>query len=584
MSRRLVDRLRTRRHDERGVIAVLFALLLIVLLGLAAVLVDSSQARASRRDAQSISDLAALAGGKSLSNGAPYQACVDAITYLNSNARDMSPKITASSFCGGAAPNTIPTTRCATPGTQAKPTQTVGRYTVTVTYPVLDSDIVDSHYNGAIGANDGVPCERLGVKVLINNGTTFGKVLGTTSVSASRLAVVRAEKKGVKSTPSLWLLDPTGCDLTITGGSTVNVGTSTTKGLITVDSNAANCTSSNDFTINANNNSYIRALGGGSIDLFALPTSATTCSGHACEAGDVSGGNISPQPTSSGERATRAPVDWKYNCKATYPNFAGLGVAGCDDVATTPPYVDNLRTAITGTVAGVGTNPGGYQTWSPTRSCTGQPTGTFDGNWWVNCPSFKVGNGTTLTFNGNVVFDGNVDVQGVLNVNTSNTSTFPGTCLPSGGVVTPCKGESSSDAAFVWMRNGTYNSNAGGVTNFNHVTFFQQAGTFTGNGNATYNWTAPTVGPFKGLSLWSENQGTQAQYTLNGGGGLNLSGVFFTPSAAPFNLSGSGTLANPLAAQFISYRLNISGGGTLSLIPDPDNQVNQPAKAGVLIR
>ena len=208
---------------------------------------------------------------------------------------------------------------------------------------------------------------------------------------------------------------------------------------------------------------------------------------------------------------------------------------------------------------------------------------TVSGNWWVDCPSeFKVRNSAAVTFNGNVVFDGNVTVQGELKINPGNgSSTLPSACTPAGGVVIPCISSSSQEAAIVWMRNGTFDTNANGKTTFQHVSFFMQSGTFGGNGGTALSWTAPTAGPFKGLSLWAETPGA---YTLNGGGGLNLSGVFFTPAATPFTVSGGGDANNPLAAQFIAYDLVITGGGTLFLVPDPDNQVSVPAKAGILIR
>jgi hypothetical protein len=80
--------------------------------------------------------------------------------------------------------------------------------------------------------------------------------------------------------------------------------------------------------------------------------------------------------------------------------------------------------------------------------------------------------------------------------------------------------------------------------------------------------------------LWSE--GASDKFQLNGGGTLNMSGVFFTPEADSFKLSGGGGFSQ-LVAQFISYRLDVSGGGILTMVPG-DNFVTIPPKAGVLIR
>jgi Flp pilus assembly protein TadG len=60
---------RCRRDDERGVIAVMFALLLVVMLGIMALVVDLGNARQERRAAQAGADSAALAGGEAIESG-----------------------------------------------------------------------------------------------------------------------------------------------------------------------------------------------------------------------------------------------------------------------------------------------------------------------------------------------------------------------------------------------------------------------------------------------------------------------------------------------------------------------------------
>jgi hypothetical protein len=283
-----------------------------------------------------------------------------------------------------------------------------------------------------------------------------------------------------------------------------------------------------------------------------------------------------PQPQGSTERATRAPVDWRYNCKTSYPSYHGLAIQSCPD--TTPKYIDNLRTAV-GTSGNP--SPSSFQRWSLSHSCNPSGTISVAGDWWVDCPGgLSVGNGTTLTFrDGNVVMDSGLTMTGgVFNVNTGNaTPNLPNTCLPP-NVTTPCINESSANASFVYVRSGNWDI-TGGVLNLDHVAVYQSSG-YLKVASATPNWTAPTEGPLAQLSLWSEKSSNKFQ--INGGAGMSLSGVFFTPEADPLSLSGSGDWGQ-LSAQFISYRVSVSGGGTLTMAPN-ESMISLPPTSNALIR
>jgi len=100
-------------------------------------------------------------------------------------------------------------------------------------------------------------------------------------------------------------------------------------------------------------------------------------------------------------------------------------------------------------------------------------------------------------------------------------------------------------------------------------------------------WTAPTEGPFDVLAYWSDMPATasnaqRSSFTITGGSGANLTGVFFTPEATPFKLAGGGNWGQ-LNAQFISYQLTVTGGGVLSVNPTPGS-VYPPSVIGTLIR
>jgi hypothetical protein len=136
------------------------------------------------------------------------------------------------------------------------------------------------------------------------------------------------------------------------------------------------------------------------------------------------------------------------------------------------------------------------------------------------------------------------------------------------------------NASLVYLRNGDMNF-TGGVFTAKHVTVYQAGGVVKVTGGAPPTWLASTEGPFAQLGLWSEQSSNK--YQINGGAGVLLSGVFFTPEAAPFSLSGGGDWGQQ-NAQFISYRFSVSGGGTLTMAPNANNFIEPPAHAGTLIR
>ncbi|MGH9003199.1 MAG: pilus assembly protein TadG-related protein, partial [Acidimicrobiia bacterium] len=77
MKRALTSRTRQAAGDETGAVLVLFSLLMVVMLGVAALLVDFGLQRVSAHEAQSVADLASLGAGVDLSNGSPAAACQD---------------------------------------------------------------------------------------------------------------------------------------------------------------------------------------------------------------------------------------------------------------------------------------------------------------------------------------------------------------------------------------------------------------------------------------------------------------------------------------------------------------------------
>ncbi len=585
-----------RRRDERGAIAVITAIMLTVMVGCTALLVDLGQLRASSRSQMLIADFAALAAGTKLSAGDPRGACQDAITYLNTNDARITSPINATTFCAPIANS------CSGSTTQAAPSTTVGDVVVSVHYPVPASEIQDPYWTG-VGLNDGTQCQRLRVVVRTTDRSMFARIFGVSSSTTSRSATV-TPSSSTGPPPALWLLDPTGCvSLKVDGGSVVTVGTSTVKGIITIDSDGTACTGSSTTVSASGAGTLLKASGPpsglatGEVHLNALASGATSCVLPACDPADVLAGRLSPLPV-HGARATRSYVDWKYNCKASYPAFHGLTIGGCPYTAanggTSYAYIDNLIAAAgANNVPGTGT----WTTVGPGTECNPSASITYPvGNYYVKCSQgssgFSVNSGVTVTFSGgNVVFDDNVVVSngGTLKFNTANTnSSLPSSCTPP-IVQTPCIGSSSANAAIVYVRgnNGSTISTSGtGTIVANHTFVYGGTGSIAFSG-APPTWTAPTEGPFAGLAYWTDMPSTatnaqKSSFTITGGSGASLTGVFFTPEAAPFKLAGGGNWGQQ-NAQFISYQLAVTGGGTLTMAPD-SNAVAPPTLKGLLIR
>src|SRR5207248_5238520 len=140
-------------------------------------------------------------------------------------------------------------------------------------------------------------------------------------------------------------------------------------------------------------------------------------------------------------------------------------------------------------------------------------------------------------------------------------------------------GSSSANAAYMYMRNGDLGL-GGGTIILNNTALYQANGAVKTNAGSPAIWHAPTEGPFNKLALWTEKSDV---FTLNGGGTLDLQGTFFAPEADTFKLTGGGG-SKLLNAQFIAYRLSISGGGTLNLVPSTTANLSKGVVKGALIR
>ena len=208
---------RFRGDDDAGAFAILFAILVVLLVMIAALIIDIGLLRVDRGDERSAADGAATAGAGDLSptvSSSVAQACSTAFDYTRYLREAGDP--VAAPPCS----SLVPTGQCNPASTPAKSVSgTIGRWTVTVTYPVPDASPLMGQQIGGDGvtqpitSDDGTPCERLGVAVTAHRDFVFAGVGGFSGSTTGQHSVARATPitTGPGTPVSLVTFDPDGC-------------------------------------------------------------------------------------------------------------------------------------------------------------------------------------------------------------------------------------------------------------------------------------------------------------------------------------------------------------------------------------
>ena len=567
--------------NERGAVLLTVLIAMITLLAVAALVIDLGAVRVNRAVSQTVADSAATAGALEAKGSNGMAACETAVDYLELNLPS-SPSFTGENCLS------IPSS-CDATTIPASTTGSDGDWSVTITYPIPDgSPLLQPSTIGnptqALHADDGVQCDRFGVTVQSTHDHLFGRLLGATSQNSQIHSVARSyQPPGSDFALNLLVLERYDCNaMQASGGGSSDGGIlveavlnpdtgGLDPGFIAVDSDATGSCGGNGVIDVNGSSGFIRADGAagcpgqigthigaggnlvgegcGSVELLAPGTPG--CNYPAC----TSGGTVAPDPSPRTERITRAPVDHRYNCKASYPFPVGWEIDPCPDAPAT--FIDDLVTAD----GGVGPLAS-FTTWTS----AGYPCSTTGdlnvpaGNWYVDCSTFRVRD--TVAFQGgDIVFDGNITINatGLLSTNADTSGGVP---------FTP-----ATDATIMYLRDGRV-SKAGQGGLILHQTLVYVSDTsdikMTG-GSGIVSWSAPASGDFEDLALWAE---TAADIDLAGSSGLDLEGVFFAPWAQ-IGYQGSGSQVQ-VAAQFISRRLSVGGNGILVVRPNFDRAVLFP--------
>ena len=564
---------------ERGATAVLVALSFVALIGSLAVVVDLGATRSQRSASLTVTDSATTAGaiamGEAFNDGefTGREGCEAAREYLVENIDGISslPGINCSSW----------TAPCVSTTAARELTTTTGDYQISIVHPVpnghrlMDPGAIGATTQPATGA-DGQSCERLGIEVIAARDTIFAPAIGIDSSTTTVHSVALLDRPILDIAPvSLLLLERHECDVLATNGNggiiVTNVIDSVTgevfEGRIAADSDGSGTNCGAKSVAEPNSSETLRAdgdpgcvdelspfglgLGCGSIELYAPGTPG--CNPPAC----LTGGNIAPAPIALDERVTRAPIDHRYNCKLTYP--VSYDIIGCRPKSNNGPYIDQL-------VAGIGAagTPPGFQSYSASYPCTksGGTTLTIPiGNWHVDC-TLDVKKGVLRFQGGNVVFDSDVIVSGVLEVNHNNASSMawaPGDPVD----IT----DSGGGAAFAYFRSGLVDAKStGSLILRNTFSYYAPAATLDAVG--PIDISAPLEGPFEDLAIWSESA---FDLKWTGGSSMGLEGVVFAPNAGLTLRGSAGTTS--VGAQLIVKRLDAGGNGVFSLSPKADRSV-----------
>lgn len=672
-------RLQRTAAGDSGAFAVLYAFVLLIVIGLAAIVVDLSSLRSDRRLNRAAADNAALAATTVLGNPPDARSsCLAAWHYTLADLGVSAPDsaISCSTFPAVGSPgySYCPATSKTATGTITL--NSANQFTVTVSWPVPDtSDLmlhpdtvpVGSAPTQTVVQDDGDSCNRVAVGIKRTRPFVLAGVFAASGSSTySHSVALSTFQSGVGDIAApLVVLDPKSCNaLTAEGGGAVLIAPNDANapgvpGMIVVDSDGTGgdvACSSNATTINSNAiaaghdcspstfttgqcNSAIWAQDsatGGRAHLYSVAlrdgvTHSYDPAQVTCTGSNPPSGPLCPRPELMRSPISRwVFIDNHYNCAvrtscatsdqrngvAQLKSFVNTDFASTGDCLTaTYPAGFSCVSKSTVCTAGTCTSSGS------TNNCT-HPATTYTGNVYVDCPAHAGGGfsvGATTAFpglaggGGTIIFSGDVTVQGCLafNLSSSDASTWCTTPsmapLSHDGPVVVVQGQlnaSSNSSTFIapqtFVLLGNCNSDGTSCAAPSGVSS-QNLNIQSGANGGGILWTAPlgpgsgctpgvaltapTTACFAKMALWGEfatpSTGSSSDF-LTGQSRLMLQGTFFTPNAQ-FNLAG-GNNTDIRSAQFVTKRLDVKGGGLLTMIPDADHTNPPPLLVGTLIR
>lgn len=598
-----------RARSDEGAYAVLYALLVVVLLGMAALAVDISALRADKRDSRTAADTASLAGAADLGIGpwTPRAACETAWTYVWANLSIGAP---SSSPCG-AFDALVPSCPSSLPPVRSPEYKGI---VIEFTWPVtLSSPLMAKPDGLASGTRTSDPsfdgstpgCDRLGVAILRKRTLGLASGFGISSGVTTAASVARKTTNpgSDEFTYPLVVLDPHGCAVLGVGGTNANLLVTnggaaypSVAGRIAVDSDgAARSCNRNDSILEVNGNTWIQALNAvnassdptlkGLIEIYGpagLPMNATAA-GTTVPCSQSVPPTTTPcvaQTIARKAPVTRAPFDLAFK-----------------------QAVDQLATSLNP----VGTSTAGWYVITGS-ACNAAFTGTaaLGSQYFINCPAenanFKLVNTWAFPSGATVLVNGDLTLAsgGCFATNVAITWNVSRLCS---GLDVPAS-DTLTSSGIVQVR-GNVDAQGGGSlvlpgTFFNMVA---RAGlsdpSFIGTSFSNILWTAPYYADkqaakaacsaassgapapecFRNLAYWTE---TTSLNTIQGGASLVLEGTFFL-GEAPLRVGGNGAVS-VTKSQFVARTIRSGGTKLLTFTPDPERTTGVPTFGVALVR
>ncbi len=598
-----------RRRDERGVTAIVVSICAVVLLVIAALVVDLGMVRLDRTSNKLATDAAATGGMEAaLDDGEmyPYVGACSALDYLRSNHSELADlsvtwqtgaggTVTGDPCAAGAAERTA-TCQPGNPSTYASFTGTTagGRISVEVDggYTLPDPRFTETG-SATSDLGEGTGCDQVAVIVTESRTPGFGRLVTDGNLASTVRSVGRMSPESTRRVAvALLLLERTDCkvvEIEGAAGARVRVrGINKRPGQIHSDSlgSGPSCSSSSKvFDGNFAERIYaerseIAPTRPGVITTVALsgapgavpsnasdPAPQVVAQDGAVAGGALIGRGLIDASYRAPAQATSLEAQARWAWTPTQANGAGFTVVGCS-----PTAAQRLAQKVFVNCANFTT--------------AGEFTGTefvFNGN--VSSQS-AFPNATRMYIKGNLTvttpFQTNHGAAGYTCADRFASNRFASARMVVGGVIDASGGVLRLCQTAVIMANSTCS-----VPTVDGLPPYSPTGCsyLSVTGTAQVDWTAPNVTSspptraqldnLEGLALWTESL---TGNKVEGNGTVGITGVVFAPNAAPFRIAGGGT-KNMEKAQMIVRRLQVGGGGTLTLRPLPADVVAFPIEA-----